>query len=69
MLKSLKRHIPKDKITWIVWLGMIGIAFFTGWMMSGDETIPNQIDQEHESEETGTNWTCSMHPQIQVHEF
>jgi len=55
------------------WLALVlGAGIFLGWLFfhspgnrvdAGNETLTPQGDHAH-SEEAGTIWTCSMHPQI-----
>jgi Cu(I)/Ag(I) efflux system membrane fusion protein len=65
MLKQIKYKVPKDRITQIIWISTILIAFLFGWMISNGDSTPEMAEHAHDKGETATIWTCSMHPQIQ----
>jgi Cu(I)/Ag(I) efflux system membrane fusion protein len=65
MLEILKNIVPKERIAKVIWLCIILLAFFAGWIMSNGGGNQKIEALDHDKDESATTWTCSMHPQIQ----
>ncbi len=64
MKSIVNKLIPSDTRGRLIWVGIVLIAFISGWMISGSG--PEQMADTHNHEQNAvTTWTCSMHPQIQ----
>lgn len=66
MKRFINNFIPKEKFARIVWIVMVILAFFLGWLLSSGnhETPSGAIQHPATGSEEVSLWTCSMHPQI-----
>ncbi len=60
----INKIIPKDRFSRMLWVSMILLAFFLGWLISNPDSADTN-DHSGQNHAQETTWTCSMHPQIQ----
>ncbi len=65
--RKFKEYFPKSGTPLYIFIAVVVMAFFLGWMISGDSPSNSQgAEDGHSQTEEATVWTCSMHPQIKL---
>ncbi len=66
LIKYLKKN--KNMKKYIIYIGLLAVGLLLGWFFFGNSS--NEKMEHNHSKTTKINqiWTCSMHPQIMLHE-